>query len=265
MKIITWNMRRATGKSVAWDYLKELNPDIALLQEVNGIPESITAEYSVHCLPATTKTGNRQRFSSVILSKYPFVGDLELSSTIAWVNDAREFFRGNIIAKVIEVNGQLLNVVNTYSPAWIVPATFTDGVDVTGIKLNQNPHVWATEILWKVLVDYPSIQDAPWIVGGDLNSSETFDYQKKNRPRGNLEIIERMNALGLFDALRTHHGCLVPTHKNNRGGKIIHQLDHLYMSKSLVESIKDCQIGRHEDVFDSKLSDHVPIIATIEI
>jgi exonuclease III len=265
MKIITWNMRRATSKGVAWDYLKELDPDIALLQEVNGIPESIITEYSVHSLPAITQKGNLQNFHSVILSKYPFVGDLELSSTIARVNDAREFFRGNIIAKVIEVNGQKLNVVNAYSPAWIVPATFTDGVDVTGIKLNQNPHVWATEILWKVLVDHPSIQEATWIVGGDLNSSETFDYLWGSSPRGNLEIIERMNALGLFDALRTHHGCLVPTHKNNRGGKIIHQLDHLYMSKSLVESIKDCQIGRHEDVFDSKLSDHVPIIATIEI
>lgn len=264
MKIITWNMRRATSKSVAWDYLMGLNPDIALLQEVNGIPESISGEYSVHALPAISQKGNLQKFHSVILSKYPLVADVELSSTVAWVNDARKFFKGNIIAKVVDVNGRLVNVVNAYSPAWIVPATFTDGIDVTGIKLTQNPHVWATEILWKVLVDHPIIHSEPWIVGGDFNSSETFDYMWGSSPRGNLEIIERMNAIGLFDALRTHHGCLVPTHKNNRGGKIIHQLDHLYLSNALIDAVKDCQIGRHEDVFETNLSDHVPIIATVE-
>lgn len=64
-----------------------------------------------------------QTFHSVNLSKIPFVGDLELSSKVAWGNDAKEFFRGNIIAKVIEVNGQLLNAVNIYGPAWIVPAS----------------------------------------------------------------------------------------------------------------------------------------------
>jgi hypothetical protein len=131
--------------------------------------------------------------------------------------------------------------------------------------LIQNPKVWVTEILWKVLIDHTHIHDARWIIGGDLNSSETFDYQKKNRPRGNFEIIERMNAIGLFDALRSYHQRLVPTYKNNSGGEIIHQLDHLYMSKCLLDVVSDCQTGSHKDVFESKLSDHLPIIASVEI
>ena len=265
MKIVTWNMRRATQKSVAWDYLQQLEPEVAFLQEVNSIPESTRSAFSVYSLPAVSKSGKVQTFQTVILSKYPFVGDLDLSSRVAWVNDAREFFRGNIIAKSIKVNNQKLNLVNAYSPAWIVPDTFTAGVDVTGVKLEQNPHVWATEILWKCLLDHPLIHSDGWIVGGDLNSSETFDYLWGSSPRGNLEIIDRMNALGLYDALRTQHGRLVPTHRNNRGGKVIHQLDHLYMSKHLLDAVKDCQTGSHEDVFDSKLSDHLPIIASVEI
>ena len=265
MKIVTWNMRRATKRSVAWDYLEKIDPDVAFLQEVNSVPESITTKFSFHSLPAVSKYGNVQKFHTVILSKLPFVDDVELSSTLTWVNDARDFFKGNIIGKAIEVNNQKLNLVNAYSPAWIVPDDFTAGVDVTGVKLQQNPDVWATEILWKCLYDHPLLYSESWLVGGDLNSSETFDYQRKNRPRGNLEIIERMNALGLYDALRTHHGCLVPTHRNNRGGKIIHQLDHFYMSKHLLDVMKDCQTGSHEDVFDSKLSDHLPIICSIDV
>ena len=33
----------------------------------------------------------------------------------------------------------------------------------------------------------------------------------------------------------------------------------------LLDAVKDCQTGSHEDVFDSKLSDHLPIIASVEI
>jgi exonuclease III len=262
MKLVTWNMRRATHKSVAWEYLQQLDPEVAFLQEVNSIPESIMSEYRVFSLPAISKAGKVQTFHTVIISKHPFVEDVKLSSTLTWVNDARAFFKGNIIAKAIEVNNQKLNLVNAYSPAWIVPDTFTAGVDVTGVKLEQNPHVWATEILWKCLLDHPHIHSDGWIVGGDFNSSETFDYLWGSSPRGNLEIIERMNALDLYDALRTHHGRLIPTHKNNRGGKIIHQLDHLYMSRYLIDAVQDCFTGRHEDVFDSNLSDHLPIICT---
>ena len=265
MKIVTWNMRRATQKSVAWDYLEQIDPDVAFLQEVNSVPESILSEYSVYSLPAISKSGKVQTFHTVILSKHPFVSDVELTSTIGWVNDARDFFKGNIIAKSIDVNNQKLNLVNANSPAWIVPDTFTTGIDVTGVKLEQNPHVWATEILWKCLLDHPLIHSDAWIVGGDLNSSETFDYLWGSSPRGNLEIIERMNALGLYDALRTRHGRLVPTHRNNRGGKVIHQLDHLYMSKHLLDAVNYCQTGSHEDVFDSKLSDHLPIICSIDV
>lgn len=265
MKIITWNMRRATQKSAAWDYLQQLDAEVAFLQEVNTIPESVRSQYSVHSLPAITKSGKVQTFHTVILSKHPFIGDVELSSTIAWVTDARAFFKGNIIAKSIEVNNQKINLVNAYSPAWIVPDTFTAGVDVTGVKLKQNPHVWATEILWKCLIDHPLIHSDGWIVGGDFNSSETFDYLWGSSPRGNLEIIERMNALGLYDALRTQYGCLVPTHKNNRGGKVIHQMDHLYMSRHLLDAVTDCCTGTHEDVFEGNLSDHLPIICSIDV
>lgn len=51
--------------------------------------------------------------------------------------------------------------------------------------------------------------EEPLIVAGDLNSSETFDL-RRGGPRGNREIIDRMNALGFYDCLRMFRGEPMP-------------------------------------------------------
>jgi exonuclease III len=46
MRVITWNMNKATNRrKESWEYLLELNPDVALLQEVNSIPDFIQNEF----------------------------------------------------------------------------------------------------------------------------------------------------------------------------------------------------------------------------
>lgn len=47
MRVITWNMRRATEISAAWKILTDLNPDVALLQEVTGIPNNIKELFDI--------------------------------------------------------------------------------------------------------------------------------------------------------------------------------------------------------------------------
>jgi hypothetical protein len=80
--------------------------------------------------------------------------------------------------------------------------------------LALNPNVWCTEIIWKLLADFDEFADYEWIIGGDFNSSETFDYMWPGGPRGNAQIMERFEALGLRDALREKQRALVPTFKN---------------------------------------------------
>ena len=47
MTIIAWNMRRANASNdAAWDYFRELNADVALLQEVTSIP-NVTLRVSI--------------------------------------------------------------------------------------------------------------------------------------------------------------------------------------------------------------------------
>lgn len=45
--MITWNCRRAPAKSPLWSYFESLEPDIALLQEVAGLPDRLRDAYDV--------------------------------------------------------------------------------------------------------------------------------------------------------------------------------------------------------------------------
>ena len=108
------------------------------------------------------------------------------------------------------------------------------------------------------------LSDDQWIVGGDFNSSETFDYLWKGGPHGNREILERMNDLGLTECLKGYNGELIPTFRNPRNGKIIHQLDHLFISDGLRSSLERCVTGDASRVFGESLSDHLPVIGDFD-
>ena len=104
--------------------------------------------------------------------------------------------------------------------------------------------------------------EEPFIVGADLNSSETFDVP---RPSGNREIMDRMNALGYHVWLRMFNGKLTPTYRSPRGS-VVHQLDHLYVTPTLLSKLAQCDVGSAERVFDARpmLSDHLPIVADLD-
>lgn len=44
-RIVTWNCRRASSQSGVWDYLLELDPDVAILQDYGTLPEQILQQY----------------------------------------------------------------------------------------------------------------------------------------------------------------------------------------------------------------------------
>jgi endonuclease/exonuclease/phosphatase family metal-dependent hydrolase len=261
MKIVSWNMRRATTASPAWQYFRELNPDVALLQEVGGLPRTLT-QYHVAKDFAARKQSGRQKFSTVVLSRFPIARELDLKSDVEWVTELYEGFRGNILHCSIEIPSiGHCTLVSVHSPAWPIPIN-ASWPDVAKIKLTQNSQLWLTEILWSLLqTTMPQIA-GHWIIGGDFNSSETFDSWPGG-PRGNREIIDRMTMLGLTECLRAKSGRLVPTFINAKNKAILHQMDHLYVSKHIFSELESCETGNEARVFRDGLSDHLPIIASI--
>ena len=272
MRVITWNVHGANEKSTVWKFISELAADILLLQEVVSLPQTIIEEYKVLSRPAIYKNGKPQRFRTAIITKGEIVNEIKLLSDYDWVNRELDFFKGNFIGYTVRLpNYGLFNIVSVYSPAWPVDKNRLIGIDVSQVKLKLNPDVWGTEILWAALKE-AEIKNTNWIIGGDFNSSETFDkeWQINNgktyglQSSGNKEILNRMKNLGLSECLRKfNNDKIIPTFKHS-SGEIAHQMDHLFVTERLISQIKNCVAGDQNIVFD-KLSDHLPIIADFNL
>ena len=211
---------------------------------------------------ALRKDGKTQKFQTAVLVRGNISDELTLTSDHDWVTEELRLFAGNLLGCVVHVpRHSPLFVLSVYSPAWPILKNRLSGTDVSAVKLKHNPDVWCTELLWSGLSHMLQKQNQQWIVGGDLNSSETFDDLSKSGPRGNKEILDRMKGLGMTECLRFHNGQLTPTFKNPRDGEIIHQLDHLFVSENLLPSLSTCITGEPSLIFGDSLSDHLPIIA----
>lgn len=268
MRIITWNMRRAKEHSEAWLILDQLDPDIVLLQEVSGIPDKYYKNYEIRFHKAISKIGNLQKFGTAILVKGEITSELPLISEFDWVNEQLQLFKGNFVSCVAKLNGiEPINLVSIYSPAWPVKHNTSVDKDVSGVIIDSRSRIWATELIWSALKNMVKL-DQNWIVGGDYNSSETFDkvWQDKNNVKygihgkGNVEIINRMYDLGFTECLRGYDGKITPTFKHS-SGRVDHQLDHLYVSNNMYKQlVKSCTI-LDKNIFEHSLSDHLPIMA----
>jgi endonuclease/exonuclease/phosphatase family metal-dependent hydrolase len=261
MRVLSWNLRRAKARSPLWAYLMEVEPDIALLQEVGGIPDVVRDRFHILEERAGTQSGSRQIFSTSLLSLYPVVGALPLASDRPWVQEQVEFFRGNLVSAALEGPGNApVRVVSVHSPAWPVAPEKWQGKDVSDVKLAANPDIWCTEILWDCLRHMMPTVPGSWIVGGDFNSCETFDFGLVG-DRGNREFRKRMERLGFTEALSHYNSRRVPTFKGPKQAEAVNQIDHLYVTAPLSRSIRSCVVGDWERAVGRGLSDHVPIVA----
>ena len=259
MKLLTWNVNRAgESRGGLWGMIQDEDPDIVLLQEVTGLPGWAPERYQ--CLSITPRYfgDHHAPFSSAILSKGMIDATPYLRSALGWVNRIQAERYGWIVGCETVLDGERFRVVTVHSPAFGIPQDELDGVDVSGIKLTNNSEVWFTEILWSLLSAAGVSDDTNWIVGGDFNSSVLFDEPKD---RGNRQIIERLNDLGLTDCLSHYHGAPVPTFQHTRK-TVDHQLDYCYANGLMLERLTDARVPSHEAVFgrEPRLSDHLPIL-----
>lgn len=264
MLVLSWNLNRAKSESSTFDFLDEIDADIMLLQEVTKIPDKILDKYEYRFEKSAKKNGNRQHFGNAILVKGEIKAKINLKTDFDWANRELEIMKGNISAYSIKLNsGKGINVINVHSPAWKIPWERLSEKETKQLKLKNNNDIYGTEILYGALLNLDLAKDS-WIVGGDFNSSETFDWMWGSKPRGNREIMDRMNSLGLNDCLRYSQGKLTPTFKNRTGGKVIHQIDHMYVNTNLISNLEYSVTPEKSLIFDEMLSDHLPIISKFQ-
>jgi hypothetical protein len=186
---------------------------------------------------------------------------LRLQSSADWVNAELARFSGNLLGATVRPSeGEPINAVSVYSPAWPVDRSRIAGIDVSAVRLVQNPDVWVADLLWSALCHAGMSDTDRWVIAGDFNSSETFDNWRGG-PRGNREYLDRMAALGLVECLRESQGVLTPTFRNSDRNTVKHQIDHLFVTRPLADRLIACTTGDPDVVFGSDLSDHLPVIA----
>jgi len=241
MRVITWNLRRAKEGSEAWNILSELNPDIALIK------------------PARYKTGAPQRFGTAVLVRGEIIEPIKLCSKLEWVNKELEFFEGNFVGcrARLDNSTEELNIISVYAPAWPADKQRLEGVNTDSVRSESNSDVWPIDILWTGLKDTVS-NNQKWMVGGDFNTSETFD---ESWGSGNKEFLERMRGIPLLECLREYSGRIVPTFQNAQNKKIVHQIDHLFITENIFNKLEKCKTGDQYEIFEASISDHLPIIA----
>ena len=257
MRVLSWNVQRAKANDEVWDILSALDVDICFLQEVSSIPEYILNKYNWVEKTPINKDLNPQKFKCVTLVKGKILEEVSLKFSNDCIKGIHTHFQNNIFCMKCQIQDEVIHLYNVYSPAWAVPESLFEWNEVAHIKLRNNDELWVTEIVYdsirKTFTDKDNI-----LMGGDFNQSLTFDIK---RDRGNGEIHSRFNALGLYDTLSSYNGELVPTFKNSKGGKVVHQLDYLYASKKLSKKLLSSSVLSDMKIFENSLSDHLPIVS----
>ena len=263
MRVITWNCRRSTKEKDIWKHLQELSPDIILLQEVSSFPNWIENNYIYKYEKSNTKNNTKQRFGNLLVHNGENMQEIKLLTELAWVNKEIKKFKGNLLSYKIKLKSNTLNLISVYNPAWPLNNNLLNQEQISSVKLTQNKKLWLADLLWFALKNNINPTEY-YIIGGDFNLSTTFDSWGKN-PRGNQEYLNRMRGIGLIECLKEFTGRLTPTFKNPGNGKILHQIDHLFVTANLYTKINDCHVGDASLIYGNKLSDHLPIIADFNI
>lgn len=137
MRVITWNMRRATNKRhEPWDYFNERSPDLAILQEVTSIPEDLENNYDQIYQRALGKTGREQAFGNAILVKNGQLSETKLLSEKHWINVELNNLGGHLLSAKAQVHSGIhFNVLAIHSPAWAIDKERLKEMDVSDVSV----------------------------------------------------------------------------------------------------------------------------------
>lgn len=261
MKIVTWNLNNRRSNPEAWQSLFELRPDIALLSEVNHVPEDLK-DYDAFFEFAVGHQKTLRNFKTGLLVRGKIIGDFELHAKHSWINEALSVFTGNFVSKIVELrSGEKLAVISVHMPSWQFQYENFTSDDVSDVMLPNYSKMYMSELLWSALKNTVPERFEDFVVGGDFNTSEFIGNTKRTHD-ANKAAIQRMLDLGFAEAVRSINGGPVPTWRSPRKNTLMkHQLDHLYVSGSLRKRLSTARVGDQENFFGRNLSDHLPVIA----
>ena len=238
LTLLTWNINRAAHtRRKLWKYLEELYPDIAMLQEVYVIPSSFKRKYEV------------------------FRG--EMNAILVKERTDKEFTE----KKRLEIDMGNSMISDVYL---MCEVTFSRK-DIVIISVYNYMAISEKEFLnfWEGLFNYiKANQRKRFVIGGDFNMDLKFlnSHNSALRRWGGImkRIVEGLAELGYKDVLSFHEGN-EPFTFFSPNGKKPYQLDYLFLPEDI--TVLDSKTGDQNRIMGEspRLSDHLPIIAKIDI
>jgi exonuclease III len=243
LRIVSWNMNhmhRAKVRNEAWDLLRTLDPDIALVQEA-VLPDGVVSGYGP---PLFTRPWPNRPWGSAILSR---VGEL----TLVWENADK----GAVQLATCTVSGiGPLSLANIHS------------------RLDKRRRVIPN--LRKTFdAVLPQLGDR-FVLGGDLNTARSLAvaYPPQFGHGEFWQDVERWGlreAMPFFSAARKHPGSERQSYwahwlRNDpptMGNSL--QDDHVFMDAGTFEHLSRCVVWDTRIV--RELSDHGPVVVDLEL
>jgi exonuclease III len=236
IKILTWNLNKAAyRRKNLWGYLRELEFSIGLFQEVYVIPHEIRKNYHVV----------RGEMNAILLKKDNIFANVEKENILP-VNSENDAITDFCVSCETKLSENKLVLISVYN---YIPGKITYSRDFL-------------EILYKY-IDRGS-GDKIIIVGGDFNMDEKF-RGKSTKEWGPLakNVKEELSQLGYREVLSEKMGRNAFTYSGPRN-KEKYQLDYLFIPEDI--NLVDVRVEDKNEIFKKpRLSDHLPIIATVEI
>ena len=234
MKIVSWNINRASYvRKNFWKYFEKLNFDIGMFQEVYMIPYKIRKRYEVV-----------RGEMNVILIKNNINAEIKRTNVLD-THSKNEVIADFCTSCEIELFGKTITLISIYN--YIGP--------------NKRDFSEFLQVLWK----YISInRNKIIIIGGDFNMDEEFQGQLRGWGQLMKNLKEELSTFGYKDVLSDGlnskpYTFITPANKRP------YQLDYLFIPRNI--KLVNAKVGNEDEIFNTKprLSDHLPIIATVEI
>jgi exonuclease III len=230
-----WSRDKQQRKT-AWSYLfNELDPDIALLQEVKIQPLHLDNYNLIY-----HKLDGKRDWGSAIVAKNSKLFEHHIQNYYPGS-------RGLIVAEAQVSKDISVTVINIYGLI--------------------DPDGYATTTLHHMLSDLTPIlhkeRKKKFIVlGGDLNISKQWDERYKNKDPLHRIVFDRLEDFGLVNCTELFYGGHIKTYSHNRGD-FPWQDDYFFVSSNLKERIKSCEVINFDKI--NELSDHFPIVLELDL
>lgn len=276
MKIASFNINGIKARvNALQDWLKEAEPDVAILQEIKSVDENFPREI-FEDMGYNVETHGQKSFNGVaLLSKLPLEDVTRgLPDAQGAGRDGADDEEARYIEATVVGDKGAIRICGLYLPNGNPVDLDADGQPVAGSKYDFKLK-WFDRLTQRA--EALLALEEPFLMAGDYNlipqpedakRPEAWKDDALFRPESRAKFRKLMN-LGLTDALRARNGApetytfwdyQAGAFQKNDGIRI----DHFLLSPQAADLLTDCQIDAYTRAKD-KPSDHVPIWVELDL